>query len=77
MGGFRNHEGRSVRRERHRYELRMGGATVKSGLLAEISEFQVGDRLEVDGSAGIIRALEPVPGEPKPRLILELLPRGA
>jgi hypothetical protein len=68
---------RAVRGERHWYELRRAGAKVGSGLVAEVGDFQVGDRLEIAGSAAIVRELEPVPGERKPRLIVELLPRGA
>ena len=65
-----------MRRARHRYELRLGNATIQRGLLAEIGEFQVGDRLQLPAAAGIIRAIEH-DGDRKPKLILELLPRGA
>jgi hypothetical protein len=63
--------------DRHRDELRLGAATVETGILAEVGVFEVGDWFEVDGSAGIIRAIEPVPGESEPKLILEHLPRSA
>jgi hypothetical protein len=65
-----------MQRRRHRYELRLGRATIHSGLLAETGEFEVGDRLVVAGSAGIVRAVEDDSGL-EPKLILELLPHGA
>ena len=65
-----------MRRERHRYELRLGSATIQRGLLAEIGEFQVRDRLQLPAAAGIIRAIEDDGGR-VPKLILELLPRAA
>ena len=67
---------RPMRRHRQRYESRLGHATIHTGRLDEIGEFQVGDRLEVAGSAGIIRAVDDDGGR-EPKLILELLPHGA
>ena len=64
-----------MQRRRHRYELRLARSTIQTGLLAEIGEFQVGDRLDIAGSAGIIRVVEDDGGR-EPKLILELLPRG-
>jgi hypothetical protein len=34
-------------------------------------------RQEAGNKAGVIRAVEPVDGEPESKLIVELLPRGA
>ncbi len=66
------------RQRRHqRYELRLGASTVRTGYLAEISEFHIGDRLEVEGSAAVVRAVEHHHDEVEPKLILELLPRSA
>ena len=53
-----------------------GSCAPRSGCWPEIGEFQVGDRLGIAGSAGIIRAVEDDDGW-KPKLILELLPHGA
>ena len=65
-----------MRRERHRYELRLGNATIQRGLFAEIGGFQVGDRLNLPAAAGIIRAFKHEHGEEQPVVVLELLPRG-
>jgi hypothetical protein len=61
--------------DRHRDELRLGAATVETGILAETGVFEVGDWLEVDGSAGII-AIEHDGGR-EPKLIVDLMPGGA
>ena len=61
-----------ARARRCRYELRSAGVVLASGVMDEIGAFQVGDRLDVGGSAGIVRAIEPDVGERMPRLILEL-----
>ena len=61
---------------RYRYELRLGAATVQTGILSEIGHFEVGDQLDVSGSAGVIRSIETVPGEAEVKLIMDLLPGG-
>ncbi len=63
---------RSSRVRRGRYVLRVGEATIASGLLPELGEFEVGDRLEVAGSASIVRRVESSAEGRAPTLILEL-----
>ena len=37
---------------------------------------QVGDRIEIGGHAGIVRAVEPLLGEQEQRLVIQLLLNG-
>jgi ribosomal protein L21E len=63
--------------ERSRYELRLGGRTVATGLMDELAEFEVGDRVDIAGSAGIIRAIEPLPGGRTSRLVVDIVSPSA
>ena len=58
---------------RYRYELRHRDATLATGHLTREEELQIGDRLEIAGSPGIVRTIEPVVGEHELRLVVELL----
>ena len=58
---------------RYRYELRHRDATLATGHLTREEELQIGDRLEIAGSPGIVRTIEPVLGEHELRLVVELL----
>ena len=63
-----------MNRPRYRYELRQGGVTIESGHLAEISDFRVGDPVNVNGLVGTVRAVETDAGEAAATLIIELRP---
>ena len=59
---------------RYRYELRHREKTLATGHLSREEQLQVGDRIEIGGSLGIVRGIEPVLGEHELRLVIELLP---
>ena len=59
---------------RYRYELRKGGELIATGHLDNSEELEVGDRVEVAGSSGIVRTIEPLLGEYESRVLIELLP---
>src|SRR5207302_1929166 len=46
-----------------RYELRRGEEVVATGHLSHDRPFEVGERVEIAGSAGTVRAVEPLLGE--------------
>jgi len=58
---------------RYRYELRHRDATLATGHLTREKKLQIGDGLEIAGSPGIVRTIEPVVGEHELRLVVELL----
>jgi len=60
----------------YRYELRRGDATVATGHVALPEPVQVGDRVDIGGSVGIVRQVEPLLGERELRLVVQLLPSG-
>jgi hypothetical protein len=55
------------------YELRRGDEVVATGHLAREDPVEVGDRLEVGGREGIVRAVEPLLGERELRLVVQLV----
>ena len=61
-----------IQRRSYRYELRSGSATIATGHLSGAEALEVGDRIEIAGSAGIIRAVDPILGEHELRLIVDL-----
>ena len=61
-----------MEQRRYRYELRSSSATIATGYLTQPA-LEVGDRIEVAGSAGIVRAVEPILGEPEFRLVVQLV----
>jgi hypothetical protein len=58
---------------RYRYERRSGSATLATGHLTQPEPLEVGDKIEIGGSAGIVRAVEPILGEHELRLVVELV----
>jgi hypothetical protein len=63
----------SVAGVEYRYELRGGDEVVATGHLSREQPLEVGDRIEVGGQPAIVRAIEPLLGEPELRLVLRLL----
>jgi hypothetical protein len=57
----------------YRYELRRGDQLVATGRLSVQRRFEVGDRVEIGGKAGIVRSVEPVLGESALRLVVQLI----
>jgi hypothetical protein len=57
----------------YRYELRRGDRLVATGRLSLQRRFEVGDRVEIGGKAGIVRSVEPVLGESTLRLVVQLI----
>jgi hypothetical protein len=62
-----------IQQQRYRYELRSGNATIATGHLTQPGALDVGDRIEIAGSAGIVRAVEPILGEHELRLVVQLV----
>jgi hypothetical protein len=62
---------------RYRYELRRGETIVATGHLERPDALEIGDRLEIGGHAGIVRAVEPLLREQEQRLVVQLLLNGA
>ncbi len=58
----------------YRYELRKGSEIIATGHLTRAEPLEVGDRIEVGGVHGLVRAIEPILGEQELRLVVELLP---
>jgi hypothetical protein len=63
-----------VRVPDYRYELRERGEVVATGHLAREQPFDVGERVEIGGRIGVVRAIEPQLGELELRLLVELIP---
>jgi hypothetical protein len=63
----------SVARVDCRYELRSGDRIFATGHLSREQPLEVGDRIEVGGRPGIVRAIEPLLGEHEVRLVLGLV----
>lgn len=57
----------------YRYELRRGDEIVATGHLTREQPLEVGDRLEISGHEGIVRAVEPLLGEQEQRVVVQLL----
>ena len=62
-----------IQQRRYRYELRSSGATLATGHLTQPEPLEVGDRIEIGGSAGIVRTVEPILGEHELRLVVQLM----
>jgi hypothetical protein len=56
----------------YRYELRRGDEVVATGHLNYEQPLEVGDRIEIGGQVGIVRAVEPLLGELELRLVVQL-----
>lgn len=56
----------------YRYELRRGEEVIATGHLSREQAFEVGDRITIGTSAGIVRDVEPLLGEHELRLVVQL-----
>jgi hypothetical protein len=56
----------------YRYELRRGDEIVATGHLSRERPFEVGDRVEIGGRMGTVRAVEPLLGERELHLVVQL-----
>jgi hypothetical protein len=59
---------------RYLYELRQGDRVTSTGHLTLPVAVQVGERIAIGGSVGLVRAVEPLLGDRALRLIVQLLP---
>jgi hypothetical protein len=57
----------------YRYELRRGDEVLATGHLSRELPLEVGDRIEIGGQPGIVRAIEPLLGERELRLVVQLV----
>ena len=75
---FLSESGLCGRRRLRRSAARSGGrfATPATGHLDNAEELSVGERIEVAGSAGIVRETEPALGRGEFRALIELLPHS-
>jgi hypothetical protein len=58
----------------YRYELRSGNEILATGHLTREAPLEVGDRITIGRSEGIVRETEPMLGESELRLVVQLLP---
>jgi len=65
--------GSSVAGVEYRYELRRGDEVVATGHLSREQPLDVGDRIEIGGKPGIVRAIQPLLGELELRLVVQLV----
>jgi hypothetical protein len=56
----------------YRYELRRGEEVVTTGHLSLECSLEVGEQVEIGESRGIVRAIEPLLGQPELRLVVQL-----
>lgn len=57
----------------YRFELRRADEIVATGHLRWEAPLEVGDTIQIGRRQGIVRAIEPVLGEPEQRLVVHLL----
>lgn len=57
----------------YRYELRKGEEVVATGYLTREDALEVGDRIEIAGRPGTVRAVEPQLGAAESRLVVQLI----
>jgi hypothetical protein len=57
----------------YRYELRRGDEVVATGHLSREQPLEIGDRIEIGGHPGIVRAIEPLLGEHELRIVVQLV----
>ena len=57
----------------YRYELRRGDEIVATGQLSQERPLEVGERVEIVGRVGIVRAVEPILHERQLRLVVQLM----
>lgn len=60
----------------YRYELRRDDTIVATGRFEHAEPLEVGDRVELGGRAGIVRAVEPLLREQEQHLVVQLLLNG-
>jgi hypothetical protein len=70
LGGSRSCERRCV--PEYRYELRRGDEVIATGHLSSEQPLKVGESITIGSQSGIVRAIEPLLGERKLRLIMQL-----
>ena len=58
----------------YRYELRRTEEIVATGHLSRETPLQVGDRLMISGSQGIVRRIDPTIDDQELHLVIQLLP---
>ena len=56
----------------YRYELRRGEDVISTGHLTQARALEVGERIEIAGELGIVRAVDPQLGERELRLVVQL-----
>jgi len=59
----------------YRYELRRGEEIVATGHLVRETRLELGDRIAIGSSDGIVRSIEPTLGERELHLVVQLMPR--
>ena len=62
---------------RYQYELRQGERVTSTGHLTLPFPVEVGERVAIGGSTGLVRAVEPMLGDRAIRLVVQLLPESA
>ena len=60
----------------YRFELRRGEEVISTGHLTQERALEVGERIEIAGELGIVRAVEPLLGERELRLVVQLWREG-
>ena len=63
----------SVAGVHYRYELRRGDEVVATGHLSREQPLEVGERIEIGGQQGIVRAVEPLLGDREVRLVVQVV----
>jgi hypothetical protein len=56
----------------YRYEFRQGEEIVATGHLTREQPLEVGDRIVIGATTGIVRSVEPVLGERELRLVVQI-----
>ena len=60
----------------YRYELRRGDEIIATGHLTRETALEIGDRITIGRSEGIVRQIEPTLGERELHLVIQLMPDG-
>jgi hypothetical protein len=56
----------------YRYELLQGDATLATGHLSRERPLAAGERIEIAGRTGTVRAVDPISGERELRVVVQL-----
>ncbi len=70
--GIRVSSATSVAGVEYRYEFRRGDEVVATGHLSREQPLEIGERIEIGGQPGIVRAIQPLLGEHELRLVVQL-----